>query len=92
MSLSRTKLLGVASVSALALLAGSMVIAHPTLTGYGSGEAICSASPSESPSESPSTAPSGGPSPAPSEQPCPSGSPSESPSYGTHPTPSRHRY
>jgi hypothetical protein len=86
MSLSRTKLLGVASVSALALLAGSMVLAHPTLTGFGTGEATCSTSPSESPT----TATSEGASPAPSEQPCPSASPGESPSYGTRPSPSRH--
>jgi hypothetical protein len=74
MSLTRTKLLGIASVGALALLAGSMAIAH--LTGTGFDTPTCApSSPSEPPTMSPLA------SPSPSVPPCPSDSTSPSSHY-----------
>jgi hypothetical protein len=78
---SRTKLFGTASVTALVLLAGVMAIAHAT--GF-TGPADCGPSGSPSVDVSGSGEPSGGPSTepspsgSPSAEPCPSGSPSES--------------
>src|SRR2546429_679354 len=84
----RPKLLGAASVTALVLLAGSMVLAHAT--GF-EDPSDCgpSGSPSVQPSGSPSDGPSGSPSPSPSGEPCPSGSPSVGPSDSGTPNPTK---
>src|SRR5579859_3172599 len=79
----RTKLFGTASVTALVLLAGSMILVHASAT------AMPDCSPSGSPSAIPSELPSGSPSGSPSDQPCPSDSPSQSggsPSKSPRPT------
>jgi hypothetical protein len=90
--LSRSKVVGTASITALVLLAGSMAIAHAT--GFdGSPGCGPSGSPSAGPSVNvgPSDFPSGSPSGSPGPGPCPSGSPSgssESPSDNPSSSPS----